>query len=167
LTQFNGSNMWLSRVWLQSESIKLYSDAAITGGFAAIFGSKWFVGTWPAIWQSYHIQVLELFPIVAALELWGPLVANHRLTFTCDNMAVVHAINNMTSKEKLTMRLLRRFVIACMKYNVLCRAQHIPGKHNVIADHLSRFQFTKARELASWLDACPQKLPDSLLPWLQ
>ena len=28
-------------------------------------------GSWPVEWKDYHITLLELFPLVAALETWG------------------------------------------------------------------------------------------------
>ncbi|VDI80146.1 Hypothetical predicted protein [Mytilus galloprovincialis] len=58
--------------WVSSESLKLYSDAAgVYGGFAAVFGSKWFSGQWPPELKDLHITVKELFPIVLAIEIWG------------------------------------------------------------------------------------------------
>lgn len=56
-------------------------------------------------------------------------------------MTLVHNINKQTSKEKSIMRLIRRLVLATLSYNIHFRAKHIPGKHNVTADRLSRFQF--------------------------
>ena len=38
-----------------------------------------------------------------------------------------------------------------MKFNILIKAKHIPGKHNVLADHLSRFKFPEAKKFAPWL----------------
>ena len=46
------------------------------------------------------------------------------------------------------MKLIRRLVLAALKFNVSFRAKHIAGKQNVIADQLSRFQFQKARPVA-------------------
>ena len=71
---FNGVTMLINSTWVSSDSIKLYTDAASTQGFAAVFGSRWFNGTFPDIWQSYNIAVLELYPIVVALELWGQYI---------------------------------------------------------------------------------------------
>lgn len=42
------------------------------------------------------------------------------------------------------MRLIRRLVLATLSYNIHFRAKHIPGKHNVTADRISRFQFQAA-----------------------
>lgn len=61
-----------------------------------------------------------------------------------DNLAVVQIINKQTFKEKVIMRLVRRLVLSTLRYNVHFRAKHIPGKHNIAADHLSRFNFRAA-----------------------
>lgn len=37
------------------------------------------------------------------------------------------------------MKLVRRLVLATLKWNIYFRAKHIPGKHNTTADRLSRF----------------------------
>ena len=57
------------------------------------------------------------------------------------------------------MKLVRRLVLACLKYNVLFRCRHVPGYENVIADHLSRLQ-----NVAPWLDCTPVAIPDALKP---
>ena len=77
MSSYNGVTMLINSKWISSESIKLYTDAASTQGFAAVFGSQWSNGVFPIIWQDYNIAVLELYPIVAALELWGRYMANH------------------------------------------------------------------------------------------
>ena len=62
------------------------------------------------------------------------------------------------------MKLVRQLVLACLKYNILFRSRHIPGYQNVIADHLSRLQIDKARQMAPWLDVAPARIPESLRP---
>jgi hypothetical protein len=49
------------------------------------------------------------------------------------------------------MKLVRRLVLAALKYNIFFRAKHIPGKHNIVCDLLSRFSFQKARSVSPWL----------------
>jgi len=55
-------------------------------------------------------------------------------------MAVVHVLNSQTSKNPDIMVLVRRFVIACMRQNILIHTEHIPGIYNVLPDLLSRFE---------------------------
>jgi hypothetical protein len=54
-------------------------------------------------------------------------------------------------------------VLAALTFNIVFRAKHIAGKSNVTADHLSRFQFQKARQLAPWLTASKTTIPDHLI----
>ncbi|VDI72677.1 Hypothetical predicted protein [Mytilus galloprovincialis] len=57
-------------------------DAAEThGGFAAVFGSKWFAGEWPQEITNLPITIKELFPFVLAIDIWGSLLANHKILF--------------------------------------------------------------------------------------
>ena len=114
--------------WVSSDAIKLYIDAASSQGFAAVFGSRWFQCRFPQIWQSYNIAVLELYPIVASLELWGKYMANHSVLFLTDNQAVVEVINKQSAMISHLMRLVRRLVIIALKFNVYFKSKHIPGK---------------------------------------
>lgn len=131
-------------------------------GFAAVFGSKWFADEWTQT-LPLQIAVKELFPIVLALEICGSEMANRKILFMSDNMAVVEVINKQSSKEKCLMHLLRRLVLVCLSKNIFFKAKHIPGKYNVVADSLSRLQFQRAREAAPYLDQQPTAIPEHLL----
>ncbi len=63
------------------------------------------------------------------------------------------------------MSMVRKMVVLGMLNNVMFSAVHIPGKHNVIPDLLSRFSFQKVRKVAPWLDAQATKVPEKWLPW--
>ncbi len=97
--------------------------------------------------------------------IWGQTIANKKILFFCDNMAVVEIINSQTSKDAPLMSLVRPLVIATLTNNILFTAKHIPGKTNVVADLLSRSQVAKARSIAPWLDETPQTIPPHLFPW--
>ena len=49
----------------------------------------------------------EFFPIVIALRIWGPLMADKCIIFRTDNAVFVDIINQQTSKPKLVMALVR------------------------------------------------------------
>ena len=167
ISSFNGVTMIINSNWISSDAIKLYTDAASSQGFAAVFGSRWFHGRFPQIWQSYNIAVLELYPIVAALELWGKYMSNHSVLFLTDNQVVVEVINKQSAKNSHLMRLVRRLVITALKFNVYVKSKYIPGKTNVIVDKLSRFQEGAARQMAPWLQVQPAVIPAALQPWHQ
>ena len=92
LSSYKGVTMLIDSKWISSESIKLYTDVASTQGFAAVFGSGWFNGVFPTICHDYNIAVLELYLIVAALELWGRYI--HSVLFLTDNQTVVEVIRS-------------------------------------------------------------------------
>ena len=164
LNEHNGISILRRVRWLSSDAIRLYSDAAASCGFAAVLGTHWLGGFFPVSWQSYHISILELYPIVVAVILWAPKLKDKCINFHCDNSNVVHAINSQTSKQPKLMALLRKLVVACLKGNILFTATHVPGYQNVIPDLISRFQVQRARQLAPWLDSGATTVPDSLQP---
>ena len=109
--------------------------------------------------KAHHITVLELYPIVLAIRLWHTLLQDSCVLFLCDNMAVVHIINSMSSKDKVLMKLVRKLVILCMRHNILFAAKHVPGHSNVLADKLSRNRLQDAKKLYPSLDQEPAPVP--------
>jgi hypothetical protein len=80
-----------------------------------------------------------------------------------DNAAVVHVINKQSCKEKTLMKLVRRLVLTSLKYNIFFKAKHIPGKRNILADKLSRFQLQDAFRVAPHLNPNQTAVPAELL----
>ena len=164
LRSYNGKSFFLGSRWYTSKTLKLFTDAAGSLGYAAIFGKQWFFGEWPAVWKTFNITILEFFPIVLASEIWGPLMRNKCIVFFSDNQAVVEIINKQTSKDRSIMVLLRHFVLCTLKYNILFHAKHIAGCINRKSDALSRLQVEKFRLLAPIADPQPTPVPEGLLP---
>ena len=164
LSSFNGRVLCLPGVWESSDALKLYTDAS-GRSFAAVLGSHWFQGDFPESWSSHSIAIKELLPIVLAVQVWGSFLANRCITFFTDNSSVVSLINSQSSKDLLIMSLVRSLVLHTLKFNILFRAKHIPGRFNIIADLLSRSQVDKAFQNAPWLDREPVPMPPGSLPW--
>lgn len=61
------------------------------------------------------------------------------------------------------MVLVRRFVLACMKYNILTRAEHVIGKDNLLPDLLSRLQVEQFRQRAPDMDEKATSVAPKLL----
>lgn len=163
IDSFNGKSVFLDDKWVSSDHLKLYTDASGSIGYAAVFGSWWFADKWVKDLQHHQIALKELFPITLALEIWGQHMKNSKILFLTDNQAIVEVLNKKSCKDVLLMRLVRRLVIASLKFNILFRAKHIFGKSNILADQLSRFQFQKARVTAPWLSKQQTEVPVSLL----
>ena len=102
--EFNGVSVFHDRYWVSNEDVQLYTDSAgwMGLGFWAYFAGKWTCGAWPLYWFDLgiteDITVLELFPILMSLYIWGNDLRSKKVMFRTDNMAVVHIINTMTSK---------------------------------------------------------------------
>ena len=163
MRSFNGKSMFLNDKWISSDTLKLQTDAATSTGYAAVFGKKWFYGAWSEELGGVSINVMELFPIVVAMELWGKCMANHKILFLSDNTCTVNVVNNTTSKCPAMMRLVRRLVVACLSHNIMFKAKHVPGAQNCLPDAISRFHLQAARQLAPWLDHHPTPVPQQYL----
>lgn len=143
IENFNGRSMFLDDVWQSSDVLNLYTDSSTTVGFGAVFGSHWAYGSWDSQFVGKNIAILEFYPIVLAVHLWGSKLRNKCVTFFTDNLSLVHVINKQTSKDAEIMTLLRRLVLVCLQNNILFRSTHVPGKLNNQCDALSRLQIPR------------------------
>ena len=164
LEGFNGRVFFMTEDWNSHNSLHLYTDAAGQKGYGAILGNQWFFGAWPKSWLSLNIVILELYPIVAAVHTWGEQVANKNLMIHTDNLALVYILNKTSSKDAVTMMLVRKLVLDMMRHNIRIRAVHIPGKVNILADVLSRLQVEQFKRLAPWASERPIEVPGEVLP---
>lgn len=168
LKHFNGVSVFHNSNWLTNIDVELYTDSAagLGLGCAAYFAGKWTYGTWPIEWFEQglvqDITVLELFPILVALKIWGDELCDKRLLFHCDNLSVVHIVNSMTSKSDKVMTLLRAITMCCLRLNIVIKAEHISGVKNVLTDSLSRLQIEKFRRLAPEAEEEPDRIPNHL-----
>ena len=103
--------------------------------------------------------MLELYPIVVAIETWGHELQNKRLVLKTDNAALVAVLQKQTSREPLVMILVRRLVLHCLRMSLMLSAEHVPGEDNEIADALSRFQMERFRALCPGVEAEPVETP--------
>ncbi|KAK6169930.1 hypothetical protein SNE40_018448 [Patella caerulea] len=159
LENYNGWTFFLHDVWLTSDCLSLYTDSSSTLGYGAIFDRKWFYGAWIPKAKDFHINILELYPIVASVIVWGQLMANHRILLYTDNYVLVHVLNKQTSPNGQLMHMVRVFVLHCLKYKILFRANHIPSLYNASADHLSRLQVKHFKNLRPESEESPTSLP--------
>lgn len=165
LQSFNGKCFFLMNKEVSSEELDLVTDASGAVGYGALFGRQWFQGRWSDWWRLQNITLLELYPIVLALETWAMAFQNKYLVIHTDNLDLVSVITKQTSKEPLVMILVRQLVLCCLRNNIVVRAQHIAGVDNASADALSRFQMTRFRQLCPHAEPLPvgiSPLPEQL-----
>lgn len=150
LRDFNGRAIFPDQYWMEDKDMQLFTDASGSVGFGGFFRGKWFNGRWPSGLSGgrKNIAWKEFFPILVAVVLWGESLSGRRIIIRSDNESVVAIINKQSSRCPEVMKLLRFFILQCLKLNILFAARHIAGKDNDIADALSRFQVHRFRELA-------------------
>ena len=54
---------------------------------------------WPSEWAYTNIAILEFFPIVLSLFLWGHEMKNRCILFFTDNEALVYVINKQSCRD--------------------------------------------------------------------
>ena len=83
----------------------------------------------------------------------------------CDNIAVVHMINNTTSSCPHCMHLIRLLVLRSLQFNFRLFATYVSTKSNDLADSLSRLQFQRFNKLGGdRMNKHPETLPSELWP---
>ena len=87
-----------------SKDIFFYSDASAAQdlGYGCLLNTKWLWGSWETNFIKENkpsIEFLELFALCAGILAWhdDPSLNNCRISIFCDNQAVVHMINKMSS----------------------------------------------------------------------
>lgn len=117
INNFNGKAFILPQDFISSDSMQMFTDASDIG-MDGCLGTKWFCHAFTTDFLSFHITVRELLPTVIAVEVWHNVLQNKRIQFFCDSMSVVHIINKHTSKDQTLMKLMRRFMVSVLKYNI-------------------------------------------------
>ena len=168
LKHFNGLSLFHDKYWISNCDVQLFSDSAggENMGFGVFFQGHWCHARWPPDWHNQGITsdvtVLELFPITVSLFVWDAQLRNKKIKFHCDNEAVVHILNKLSSKNPRVMCLVRVITLQCLRQNIWLKAVHVPGKLNSICDSLSRSLMSRFRELAPEADIYPCIVPPFL-----
>ena len=55
IDNFNGKTILLKQIWISANKLHLYTDAAGSLGFGAIFESEWFYCSWNELVKDYPI----------------------------------------------------------------------------------------------------------------
>ena len=110
----------------QSPDVHLYTDATGSIGFGAFFDNQWFQSLWLPGHHLISITCQEVYPIYLACMLWGPMWANRRICFHCDNQAMVTILSTI-------MNLVRLITLQTHLFNFTFTSKHMPGVNNGIA----------------------------------
>lgn len=144
----------------------LFTDFAGSLGFAAIWQSHWCTERWSKKWQKKgyfkNILILELFPIIVALKIWGPYFVNKWILVRIDNKGVMYAVNCLTSKCLPVIVLLWHLIFKCLSLNIWLKVIHVAGKDNDLADSLSHLQMDRFFKLFPDMDQVGVQCPPNL-----
>ena len=99
--------------WRSAHCLHLFTDAAVSTGHGALFGTHWFYGSRPSEWHTEAISFLELYPIMTSVCVRAAELVNHIIIIYTDNEALESVINKSTSKHKGMVTLVRRLVMTC------------------------------------------------------
>lgn len=84
-----------------AEDFGLFTDASGSVAHGAFWKNHWCAGHWHQSWieggVTKNLVLLELFPFVVAVVVWGQFFRDSMLLINTDNKGVVFAINCLSS----------------------------------------------------------------------
>lgn len=79
---FNGHSLW-QEDFVSADALNLIKDAAGSFGYGAYFDGHWSSECWTDVWSQLglckNIVLLEHFPVLVALTIWGEFFKNRRI----------------------------------------------------------------------------------------
>lgn len=139
MEHYNG----VSIMWLEDRSVAdgwAVTDSCLTG-VGGVFAGKCFRACLPkdlAEEVQWSIVHYELLAIVVLVQVFRADISGKRLTFYCDNQAVVAVVNTGRAKDSLLQRLLRWLCYWLLHLDCLVHMKFVTTKKNQLADSLSR-----------------------------
>ena len=119
-------------------ALQIFTDAS-KEGWGAHLNELTARGSWSVPESKLHINYLELKAVFLALKEFQSLCVDKIVLVATDNTTVVAYINKEGGMRSGPLcALLWRILTWCSQRQVTLKAQHIPGRLNVIADKLSR-----------------------------
>ena len=154
-----------------SLDIVFFSDASASKklGIGAILNNRWIRGDWGELFMNKYepsIDLLELFALCAGIFSWESFepIVNSRIVIFCDNMAVVHMVNDMSLKCPICMKIIRLLVLNCFRYNRRISAKFVWSKDNYLSDALSRNQMSCFHRLGQHMNETPDEISPLIWP---
>ena len=137
LTHYNGVTFYDKKYC----HVELHLDVSLTG-IGGVFKNMVYALPLPRGYNQYTIVHLEILNVVVTLKIWANHWCNQRIKIYCDNMAVVEVLRAGRARDQILVTCARNIWLICAIYNIDLLVAHIPGKENVLADLLSRWQFS-------------------------
>ena len=125
---------------LPNSNIEVHLDACLTG-LGGHFGNLKYTLPIPLGFKDYDITQLEMLNIVVAAKIWASHWANKRIRIFSDNMAVVQVLTTGKASDQVLATCAQNIWLIAALNNIQFQFSHIPGKNNVLADLLSRWNY--------------------------
>ena len=152
-----------------SRTLNFYTDSSANRelGFGCIFNDHWMFAKWENGFVNKFkpsIEYLELVALCIAVTTWGHSLKDCRIAIFCDKQAVMHMVNNSTSRCKNCMVLVRLLVKDGLIHNRRVYVQYVTSKDNYLSDCLSRMKIRQFKEAAPWMCNKPDKINSEAWP---
>ena len=122
-------------------ALQIFTDAS-KEGWGAHLNERTARGTWSLPESKLHINYLELKAVFLALKEFQDLCADRIVLVATDNTVVSYINKEGGMRSGTICALLWRILTWCTRHQVTLKAQHIPGRLNMVADKLSRLSQT-------------------------
>ena len=133
-------SLWNGRSIIKHKpTMSVETDASLRGWEAICKGVRT-GGPWSIKEQSWHINCLELWAAMLAIQCYARDKKSITILLLMDNTTAVLYVNNMggTISEQLV-QLARDLLMWCLQREIHLVAQHLPRKLNVIAESRALF----------------------------
>ena len=130
--------------------------------------NNWLFGQWETGFINNcepSIEFLELFALCAGLFTWNNKIVQTRVILYCDNISVVHMVNNLSARCLQSMKLIRLLALDNLKHDRRVYIQHIEGKNNILSHALSRINLKRFfKKAPKSVNQYPDKINPMLWP---
>ena len=113
-------------------------DASLKG-LGAIHKNQVYPISLPKGYMDIVIAHLEMLNILVALRSWVLQWATKTILVHCDHQGVVTILQSGKTKDPTLAAICHNISKETANTDIRCKAEHIHGKINVIADSLSRY----------------------------
>ena len=130
--------------WSSGPVHHIFTDAS-DHGYGGVFGDQWLAMVYSgdgARPRDFSINWRELHAALKALATWAPDLANSKVIFHIDNQATCHILNKYYTPVPELMELVRAWCLLVEKHTISVAIVYINTKDNVLADALSRGDFS-------------------------
>ena len=151
ITRWNSISFLSNATSASKYDYQIQTNASGSWGCGAHFNGRWFQLHWSSDWDSIGIMTKELVPIVLSCTVWNKALSKHKTEFRGDNLSVVEVTKKGSSKDPMTMHLLRCLWFLAATFDI-----------EILADSLSRNQIPQFLKLHPQASSIPTPLPSAL-----